>query len=243
MSNTNEELVNQILPLLRLARPAERSKMRLELQAHTLAELKAFLDVVSSRKYQAELAELADEAILKIQAERAADFAIFQLERDRQTAPQRTREAKAQLEQDKESFAKICRQNSLSECQANFQLFQSTHSISGLAPASQEELARWNAEAAEKRRDFLVNRATPDQLKTAVRQEATDSRAANAKAETDRQLEALRTKDAPFGYQPLPTEFTKDSLLQLVQQDTKKYRYLIQKFGNYNVTARLQGRA
>src|SRR3977135_40786 len=103
-----EELVNQILPLLRLATPAEQSKMRVELQAHTLAELKEFLGVVSSPGYQAELAE---EAILQVQAERAANFAVFQISRQRATEPQRKQAAAAQLEQDKQRFAEICRRN------------------------------------------------------------------------------------------------------------------------------------
>src|SRR3979490_1218604 len=109
------QVINQILPLLRLP-TYEQSKMRTELETRTLVELKAFLGVVSSPDYQAELAE---EEILRVQAERAADFAMFQLERQRQTAPQRTREAAKQLAKDKETFSALCRQQGLSECEAN----------------------------------------------------------------------------------------------------------------------------
>src|SRR5882762_4108413 len=99
------QVINQILPLLRLP-THEQSKMRTELETHTFVELRAFLGVVSSSDYQAELAE---EEILRVQAERAADFAIFQLERQRQTEPQRTREAAAQLAQDRMTFAEAAK--------------------------------------------------------------------------------------------------------------------------------------
>src|SRR5712664_3432102 len=123
---SKEELVKQILPLLRLP-THEQSRMRAELESHTVVELRAFLGVVSAPQYQAELAE---DQILQIQAERAADQILFQLQRQKATEPQRKQAAAAQLEQDKESYAEICRQHSLSECEANFNLWRSTKSIS-----------------------------------------------------------------------------------------------------------------
>src|SRR6267378_7576408 len=99
------QVIKQILPMLRLP-THEQSKMRTELETHTLVELKAFLEVVSAPQYQAELAE---DQILQIQAERAADQILFQLQRQKATEPQRKLAAAAQLEQDKESYAEICR--------------------------------------------------------------------------------------------------------------------------------------
>ncbi len=238
MSETKSEVIAAIMPLLRLTK-AEQDKMRSGLETSTLSELNMLFSIVSGRKYQD---DLDDEEILQVQAERAADAAMFLLERDRQTAPQRTREAKAQLELDQHTFAALCRQFGLSECDANFSLWQESRSIEGLAQASPQESAKFSEEKIENHNDALL-KMDPVQLRAQVRQEATDTRVQQAQAEIDRQIEAIRIKDAPFDYPTLPTEFTKDGLLQLVQQDTKKYRFLIQKFGNYNVTARLQGRA
>src|SRR5712664_827644 len=123
MSKTKTEVIAEILPLLKLP-PHELSKMNLELQTHTVPELNAYLSVVAEPQYKKEIFE---EEILRVQAERAADFAIFQLQCQKQTAPQRKLAAAAQLEQDKESYAEICRQHSLSECEANFNLWRSTH--------------------------------------------------------------------------------------------------------------------
>jgi len=232
------QVIEQILPLLRLP-THEQSKMRTELETHSLVELKAFLGVVSSPDYQAELAE---EEILRVQAERNADRILFQIQRQQATEPQRCAQAAQQLAKDKETFAALCRQHGLSECEANLNLWRGSQSIEGLAQASPQESAKFQEEKIENHNDALL-KMDPVQLRAQVRQEATDTRVQQAQAEIDRQIEAIRIKDAPFDYPTLPTEFTKDGLLQLVQQDTKKYRFLIQKFGNYNVTARLQGRA
>jgi hypothetical protein len=237
------QVIEQILPLLRLVTPAERSKMRLELQARTLAELKAFLDVVSSRKYQAELAELADEAILKIQAERAADFAIFQMERQRQTAPQRTREAAKQLELDGEVFQAVCRKHLIANIEANFSLLRSalgddfteysaTRAITSgavqLAKANQSEQDRYRQEAVEAQNEAL-QKMDHDQLRAQVRKEATDSRAANAKAEADSQLAAAQARDSHFHFPSLPDEITSARIKEATPDQIK---FWIKKYGS-----------
>jgi ribosomal protein L9 len=188
---------------------------------------------VSAPQYQAELAE---EEILRVQAERAADFAMYQLERQRQTEPQRTREAKAQLEQDKESFAKICRQNSLSQCQANFHLFQSTHSISDLAPASQEELVKFEQARIETHNDALQNLGH-DQLRARVREEAEARQEATKQEQAARELESAKQRDAFGGYKPLPIEIDRKAIMAASAVQLKQWMKV---YGDLQITVRLR---
>jgi len=231
-----EELVNQIIPLLRLATPAEHSKMEAELKTHTFVELKAFLGVVSSSDYQAELAE---EAILRVQAERAADFAMFQLERQRQTAPQQTREAAKHLAKDKETFAALCRQHGLSECDANFHLFRSTHSISGLAPASQEELVKFEQDRIETHNDALL-RMDHGQLKARVREESEARQQETRDDQAGRELESARQRDQYGNCRPLPPEITANAIKASSAAQLKQW---IRIYGSYQITTRLRGAA
>ncbi len=231
--------MNQILPMLRLP-THEQSKMRTELETHTLVELKAFLGVVSSPGYQAELAE---EAILQVQAERAANFAMFQLERQRQTAPQRTREAAKQLAKDKETFSALCRQHGLSECEANLNLWRGSQSIEGLASASPKELAKFREEQIEAHNEFLLN-ADTETLRTLAREEHAIKRQAAVQTDADLQLAASKVRDAIIGFPLLPGTWNGQKLdSEFIRRCSAETQKLLQKrFGSAQLTARLQGR-
>ena len=54
-----QELIDEILPLLKLGTPQERTKMRADLESHTLTELTAYFGVVSGPAYQLEADETA----------------------------------------------------------------------------------------------------------------------------------------------------------------------------------------
>jgi hypothetical protein len=234
------QVIEQILPLLRLP-THEQSKMRTELETHTLVELKAFLEVVSARTYQAELAE---EAITQVQAEREADRIIFQLQRQKATEPARRVEEAKQLVEDKEAFTKICRQHSLSECEANFHLFRSTHSISGLAPASQAEVDQWTAEAVERRNEFLL-KADTETLRTLAREEGAANRQAAVQTEADLQLAASKSRDAVMGFPLLPDTWQGQKLdSEFIRRcSVETQRLLSRRFGSAQLTARLRGLA
>ena len=233
------QVMNQILPMLRLP-THEQSKMRTELETHTLVELKAFLGVVSSPGYQAELAE---EAILQVQAERAANFAMFQLERQRQTAPQRTREAAKQLAKDKETFSALCRQQGLSECEANLNLWRRSQSIEGLASASAQELAKLREEQIEAHNEFLLN-ADTETLRTLAREEHAIKRQAAVQTDADLQLAASKVRDAIIGFPLLPGTWNGQKLdSEFIRRCSAETQKLLQKrFGSAQLTARLQGR-
>jgi len=212
------------------------------------AELETYLEELEQAPTNS-----VEEQILKAQAEIYAERTLHQL----RMQPQRQAQAAKQLAHDQQTFAaaaKTLRSFGVTEANLNltrqalgagFSLFAIQQALSSnalqLSPPSQAEWDTWSAEAIEHHNHQLLN-ATDSDLRKIVKQESTDARVQQVQSENDRQLESLRTKDAPFNYPPLPSDFTKDSLLQIVKQDTKKYRFIIQKFGNFNVTARLQGR-
>jgi len=71
-----QELIDEILPLLKLGTHQERSKMRADLESHTLTELTAYFGVVSGPAYQLE----ADETALdEMKAARNREFALMQI--------------------------------------------------------------------------------------------------------------------------------------------------------------------
>ncbi len=234
------QVINEILPLLRLP-TYEQSKMRAELGTHTLVELKAFLGVVSSSGYQAELAE---EEILRVQAERNADRILFQIQRQQATEPQRRAQAAQQLAKDKETFAALCRQQGLSECEANLNLWRRSQSIEGLASASAQELAKFREEQIEAHNEFLLN-ADTETLKTLAREEGAANRQAAVQTEADRQLAAAQERDSRFGFPRLPDTWQGQKLdaafIKNCSVETQKL--LSRHFGPAQLTARLRGLA
>jgi hypothetical protein len=236
MSKTKSEIIAEILPLLKLP-PYELSKMRTELEGHTVPELNAYLSVVSGRKYQAELAELAEDAIARVQGERNADRILFQLQIEKASEPQRRIEAAKQLAEDKETFTKICRRHSLSECDANFHLFRTTHSISGLAPASQEELVKFEQDRVETHNDTL-QRMGHDQLREKVREEAEARQEATRQEQAARELESAKQRDQYGNFRPLPPEITAKAIKTSSALQLKNWMRL---YGSFQITNRVRG--
>jgi len=226
------QVIKQILPMLRLP-THEQSKMRTELETHTLVELKAFLEVVSARAYQTELAE---EAITQVQAEREADRIIFQLQRQKAREPQRRIDAAKELAQDKETFAALCRQNGLSECEANFKLWRGSQSIEGLASASPQELAKFREERIEQHNDAL-QKLGHDQLRARVREEAEARQEATRQEQAARELESAKQRDAFGGYKPLPIEIDRKAIMAASSVQLKQWMKV---YGDFQITKRLR---
>jgi hypothetical protein len=134
--------------------------------------------------------------------------------------PKKRRAAEAaQNETDRQTFSKFARANGFSEVEANFDLTQLVLNPgydgyalaqavqSGrlrLASATSEELAEYVREAAEAKADFLINRATPDQLRAAAREEAEQRRLAAQQEYASGQDEAGRKREAESGKPQLP---------------------------------------
>jgi len=117
-----------------------------------------------------------------------------------------------------------------------------------VSPATQEELAAWAQEAAETRADFLINRASPSELREAARLEAEQRRVQFQQQEAERSLAEREKADKQFGYPPLP-EFNLETseridaayLHRLSNVDRDRFKMLLRKYGNFALTQRLRG--
>jgi hypothetical protein len=166
----------------------------------------------------------------------------------------------AQTREDRETFNAFARENGFSEVTANFssacsvlgsgfnqyQLAQAVQSNAlVLAPASPAELQQFRVEAQQQRHEYLVNRASPEELRTAARQESEQRRAEAKQADTQRQIDARARIDQTQGYTPLPettSEGVKIDAAYLKNLATDVYRSFLRKYGATEITARLNGR-
>jgi hypothetical protein len=150
---------------------------------------------------------------------------------------------------DRETFSQAARQFRVSDNIANFNLVRQTagegfsvyqvQHIDGLSPASQQEIDNWNAETVAERQDFLINRATPDQLKAAAREESAEQRAHEEQQQASAAFEATRQRDAVANFPALPVEI---SSTEIRNASAQRLKYLLKRFGTHQVNLRLNGR-
>jgi len=177
-----------------------------------------------------------EDQIVRAQAEIYAERTLHQLRMQQAQEPQRCAQAAQQLAKDKETFAALCRQHGLSACEANLNLWRSTNSISGLAVASPEEMEAYRQEAVEKRQDFLLN-TDPTTLRSEVRRESGERRAAVVQDQAARELEAARQRDQYRGYRPLPPEI--DSKV-IKAASAVQLKQMMRLYGDFQITTRLR---
>jgi hypothetical protein len=135
-------------------------------------------------------------------------------------------------------FALICRQNNLSECNANEKLHKSGTGIEHWAGASQVELQKFQAEAAVARQKWLVNGASPTELKTEARYETQTQLAASQQAHANASLEAYRQRDQYAGYKPLPAHIDREALINASKDELRKWARL---YGQFQLNTALRG--
>jgi hypothetical protein len=164
------------------------------------------------------------------------------------------------LEQDRKTFAEICRKHSISNMEANFGLLREvlqndftvynaaqaiTSGAVQLSPATAVEIEQWRNEAAQARQNYLRNEATSDELRYAARTEAAQQRQVNQQAEADRQLQAGLQRESFFP--PLPEvnqhgeKIDSAYLVRISNTNLQLFRAFVKKHGAANVTARLRG--
>lgn len=170
--------------------------------------------------------------------------------------------AAAQADEDRSTFNAFARANGFSEVEANFRLAVSvlgsgfnqyqleqavTSNALRLAPASQQELAQYAQDAAEARQEWLVNQASPAELREAANRESEQLRVQAQRQQVEAQVQAREQIDAQQGYQALPTE-TNDGqkidrayLLKLADTNIKQYKLFCNRYGFAAVTARING--
>lgn len=142
-------------------------------------------------------------------------------------------------------FARICRENNLSECAANQQLHREGAALENWAGASGLERAAFQAEAAQARQTFLIKNASPQQLKEEARFQSATEREIALKVESDRQHAFVSQAQAGL-YSPLPSHNQAGEAMdakyfrRLSTLDYPLFRQLVKKFGTSQITERLR---
>jgi hypothetical protein len=161
-----------------------------------------------------------------------------------------TWEVPARVQSDAErrtEFLAICRRENLSECLANEQLHRDGASLDLWVGASGIERAKYANEAALARQKFLINSATPSELKAEAAYESQMNREAFRRAEADRQHQvSSQQQDGMFP--PLPaihaeTGETIDAhwLRKMSTIKFDLFKRLCRKHGSSAINSRLRG--
>jgi hypothetical protein len=237
--------------------PSEFDHVKGTLSAMGLEELQRYAQVKNALAEDAEAAFQADERLIQIRAERAADLEMHRLRVQRAQEPHRKAEARHLLAQDKKAFSDAARTLGFSECDANFSLLRqalgdgnlTTYSVKqviesgvSLAVPTQQELNEWEQERIERHNEFLRN-ADPETLRRLVRQEAEQNRQKAVQEQAAREDAARAERDRYQGYQPIPDTFQGQPLdSQFIKKcSAETLKRLIKLFGSSQVTARLRG--
>jgi hypothetical protein len=168
----------------------------------------------------------------------------------------------ANLKQDEKTLQEYCRANRLEpntaalnllrqEFGAGFSSAQIDKTLQSrliaFDPASDEHVLQWTREEAEERQDYLINQASPEELRATAKAEAEQRRIQAQREEAERQIAAREQMDAVYGFPPLP-EFNSAGekidaayLNKISNTNLQLFKNLMRKHGAANLTARLRG--
>jgi hypothetical protein len=141
-------------------------------------------------------------------------------------------------EERRADFALICRQNNLSECNANEKLHKSGIGIEHWAGASPAEEAAYAEQAALQRNRWLRTEASPLELKTEAQYETQAQVAASQQAQADASLQAQKQRDQYAGYKPLPAHIDRKALIGASKDELRKWSRL---YGQFQLNTALRG--
>jgi hypothetical protein len=145
----------------------------------------------------------------------------------------------AQSDQERRAeFARICRQNNLSECNANEKLHKSGIGIEHWAGASPTEEAAYAEQAASRRNKWLRTEASPLELRAEARYETLAQVAASQQAQADASLQAQKQRDQYLGYKPLPAHIDRNSLIKASKDQLRLWSRL---YGQFQLNTALRG--
>jgi hypothetical protein len=156
-----------------------------------------------------------------------------------------TPQAQPTREDQRAAFDAFVRDNDLSSCDANFQLFKQGASTDNFAGASQVERAQYAHEAAQARQKFLIHDATPKELKAEAAYQSQTEHDAAQRAEADRRHQFVLSQQQH--YPTLPSTNANGEVIDaayLRKTSTINFplfKQLVKKYGSGNVTARLRG--
>jgi len=213
---TKEEIINVFVVR---AVPVERIALRRSLESMTKEQLETAYEAMQAQNHL----QAQEQELLRVNAECAAERAMYQYQKQQAHEPQRKAEEKAQLERDKKTFtdaAKTLRTFALNE--ANFTVIRSalgpnftTYSIQQaigsnaleLSPPTQQEQDEWTRQEIEAHNLRLLNADIPTLRKLAREAGAQIATrpAVPQLDETQRVRQAERSEG--ITYPPLPDEF------------------------------------
>jgi hypothetical protein len=156
-----------------------------------------------------------------------------------------TPQSKPTKEDQRKAFDAFVRDNDLSSCEANFRLFKQGASIENFASASQIERAQYAHEAAQARQKFLINSASPSELRNEAKYQSATEREIAIKAEADRQHQFVSQQQAGL-YPILPSTNEAGEALdaryfrRLSTLDYALFKKLVKRFGTSQITERLR---
>ncbi len=206
------------------------------------------------------VSRVAEDELIRIQAERAADRALHELHMQRIREPQRRAEAKAQLAQDRQAFvdaAKTLRSFGMNEANWNvirstlgpgFSIYQIQQMLAAngatLSGPTQEELNEWDRQDVEAHNSKLLSMDIPS-LRKLAREAGARGQAAPPPDETQR-VRAIENQDRT--YPELPDELRigdRDELIDaaFIKRCSKEtLRLLMKRYGSDQVNEALRTR-
>jgi hypothetical protein len=141
-------------------------------------------------------------------------------------------------EERRAEFVSFCRENNLSECDANEKLHNAGIGTGQWAGASEVEHQKFQADAALARQKWLVNTASPMELRAEARYETQTNLMANQQAQADATLEAQKQRDQYTGYKPLPAHIDRKALIKASKDELRRWSRL---YGQFQLNAALRG--
>ncbi len=154
-------------------------------------------------------------------------------------------QSKPTKEDQRAAFDAFVRENNLSSVEANFNLFKEGASVEHFAGASGIERAQYANEAAQARQKFLINSATPTQLRDEARFQSANEREIAQREEATRQHDFVTQAQAGL-YSPLPTHDQAGELMdakyfrRISTLNYALFKQLCKKFGTAQITERLR---
>jgi hypothetical protein len=143
------------------------------------------------------------------------------------------------------AFESFVRENNLSSCEANFQLFKQGASIENFAGASQIEGAQYAHETAKRRQKFLIHDATSAELKIEAAYQSATERDVAVQEEARRRHEFVLSQQQHYPVLPKTNgsgEIIDAAFLRKISTiNFPLFKQLVKKYGSGNVTARLRG--
>jgi hypothetical protein len=151
-------------------------------------------------------------------------------------------------EDQRKAFDAFVRERGLSSCEANFSLFRDGAGEEHYAGASGIERAQYASEAAAARQKWLINSASPSELKAESAYESQTNREQAQRDEATRRHQFVMQQQKQSGnYQELPATDENGVVIdsryikKLSTLDMPRFKAMVRRYGTSSVTQRLRG--